>query len=60
MRNVDWSEYGIELKKRPSPYDFPAFEHEKGIGEHRPTAQENSLDVKKSGKVVTVIWIMLF
>ncbi|KAI6217887.1 hypothetical protein M3Y95_01190700 [Aphelenchoides besseyi] len=28
LRAVDWRDYGIDLKKRPSPYDFPAFEHE--------------------------------
>ncbi|KAI6202941.1 hypothetical protein M3Y94_00499300 [Aphelenchoides besseyi] len=28
LRTVDWRDYGIDLKKRPSPYDFPAFEHE--------------------------------
>ena len=23
---VEWAEYGIVFKSRPSPYDFPAFE----------------------------------
>ncbi|KAI6178148.1 hypothetical protein M3Y98_00469600 [Aphelenchoides besseyi] len=28
LHAVDWRDYGIDLKEQPSPYDFPAFEHE--------------------------------
>uniref|UniRef100_A0AC34QWB9 Uncharacterized protein n=1 Tax=Panagrolaimus sp. JU765 TaxID=591449 RepID=A0AC34QWB9_9BILA len=27
LNPVNWAEYGIEFRTRPSPYDFPAFEH---------------------------------
>lgn len=46
LRAVEWRDYGIELKKRPSPYDFPAFEHEERINETRHTTtntQDGSL-----------------
>jgi hypothetical protein len=41
LRAVDWRDYNIELKKRPSPYDFPAFEHEGN--ESRHDRQEKSI-----------------
>ncbi|KAI6178226.1 hypothetical protein M3Y98_00477900 [Aphelenchoides besseyi] len=34
LRAVDWRDYGIDLQKRPSPYDFPAFEHEERNDRH--------------------------
>ncbi|TKR60429.1 hypothetical protein L596_027678 [Steinernema carpocapsae] len=29
LQKIDWRDYGIVLKKRPYPHDFPAFAHEK-------------------------------
>lgn len=27
LNPINWTDYGIEFRSRPSPYDFPAFEH---------------------------------
>uniref|UniRef100_A0A7E4ZZD1 PCNA-clamp-associated factor n=1 Tax=Panagrellus redivivus TaxID=6233 RepID=A0A7E4ZZD1_PANRE len=29
LNPVNWAEYGVEFRARASPYDFPAFQHEK-------------------------------
>lgn len=49
MKNLDWKEYGIELKKRPSPFDFPAFEHEDHMKESPRTITKQDESVTKLG-----------
>ncbi|KAI6231755.1 hypothetical protein M3Y95_00415100 [Aphelenchoides besseyi] len=37
LHAVDWSDYLPEMNNRPSPYDFPAFEHEARKDHHSKT-----------------------
>ncbi|CAD5206892.1 unnamed protein product [Bursaphelenchus okinawaensis] len=49
-KKVDWSEYITPLKNRPSPYDFPAFEHEERPKGKDKTSHEKSKERSKEGK----------
>jgi hypothetical protein len=46
-RVLDWHDYGIDLKKRPSPYDFPAFERDERITENRQTTTTQEVSGKQ-------------
>ncbi|KAI6182813.1 hypothetical protein M3Y97_00421400 [Aphelenchoides bicaudatus] len=61
FRALDWREYGIELKKRPSPYEFPAFEHEERnrekleVSASKATNEKGPATVANAAKNATVL-----
>lgn len=50
LRTVEWRDYGIDLKNRPSPFEFPAFEHEERINEARNNTITQEGSQTKQGK----------
>lgn len=54
LHMVDWHDYVTELKKRPSPYEFPAFEHEERGSELR-----HDRSTAKTGEFMIAVFIEL-